>query len=145
MKKNQQLTEQSTLQQEWIRLPGPRGRCPISALSRSALLNLDAMVPGLITRLRKAHSFRGSVLVHVPTLRGYLESMRQEQIQRPVSKAEKITKVVPSLAAAAKHEFYCAECGHTTVLSYQDCWGKIVRCAECAAIVADNRKTPPPQ
>jgi ribosomal protein S27E len=145
MKNKQQLTEPTMKQPEWMRLPGPLERCPISALSRSALLDLGAAVPGLITRLRKAHSLRGSVLVHVPTLRSYLESIRQQQIQQPVPKVKKVTQVVPSLAAAAKHEFKCVECGHTTVLTYQDCWGKIIRCAECSAIVADNRRTPPPQ
>jgi ribosomal protein S27E len=145
MKKQQQLTEQSTPQQEWIRLPGPLERCPISALSRSSLLDLGSTVPGLITRLRKADSVRGSVLVHVPTLRAYLESMRQQQMEHPVPKTRKVVKLLPSLAASALHEFNCVECGHTTVLSYQDCWGKIIRCNECSAIVADNRKSPPPQ
>jgi hypothetical protein len=65
---------------EFGRLPGPRGRCPISGLSRSAVLDLGVTVPGLLTRLRKPGAIRGSVLVHLPTLRDYLRQQREQQI-----------------------------------------------------------------
>lgn len=65
---------------EWGRLPGPRGRCPISGLSRSAVLDLGVTVPGLLVRLRKPGAIRGSVLCHLPTLREYLRQQREQQI-----------------------------------------------------------------
>lgn len=65
---------------EWTRLPGIRGRCPISGLSRSALIDLGVTVPGLLVRLRKPGTIRGAVLLHLPTLRSYLREMRESQI-----------------------------------------------------------------
>ncbi len=65
---------------EFGRLPGPRGRCPISGLSRSAVLDLGVTVPGLLVRLRKPGALRGSVLVHLPTLRDYLRQQRESQM-----------------------------------------------------------------
>jgi hypothetical protein len=65
---------------EWMRLPRPRGRCPISGLSRSAILDLGVTVPGLVVRLRKKGSIRGSVLIHCETLRSHLRQCREQQI-----------------------------------------------------------------
>jgi hypothetical protein len=70
----------SLAEAEWGRLPGPRGRCPISGLSRSAVLDLGVTVPGLCIRLRKKGAIRGAVLVHLPTLRDYLRQCREQQI-----------------------------------------------------------------
>ena len=70
---------------EWGRLPGARGRCPISGLSRSAVLDLGVTVPGLCVRLRKPGAIRGSVLVHLPTLRDYLRQCRESQIGKGVA------------------------------------------------------------
>lgn len=71
---------------EWARLPGIRGRCPISGLSRSAVIDLGVTVPGLLVRLRKPGAIRGAVLVHLPTLREYLRMMRAAQIGEEVTK-----------------------------------------------------------
>jgi len=65
---------------EFGRLPGPRGRCQISGLSRSAVLDLGVTVPGLLIRLRKPGAIRGAVLVHLPTLRDYLRQQREQQM-----------------------------------------------------------------
>ena len=68
---------------EFCRLPNPRrGRCPISGLSRSALIDLGVTVPGLLVRLRKPGAVRGAVLMHLPTLRQYLRDMREAQIKK---------------------------------------------------------------
>lgn len=70
----------SLAEAEFGRLPGPRGRCPISGLSRSAVLDLGVTVPGLLIRLRKPGAIRGAVLVHLPTLRDYLRQQREQQM-----------------------------------------------------------------
>ncbi|MFZ4765332.1 MAG: hypothetical protein ACOYMN_10300 [Roseimicrobium sp.] len=68
---------------EFCRLPNPRrGRCPVSGLSRSALIDLGVTVPGLLVRLRKPGAVRGAVLMHLPTLRGYLRDMREAQLKQ---------------------------------------------------------------
>ncbi len=68
---------------EWARLPNAkRGRCPISGLSRSALIDLGVTVPGLLVRLRKPGAVRGAVLCHVPSLRQYLRDMREAQLKK---------------------------------------------------------------
>ena len=66
---------------EWTRLPRPNGgRCPISGLSRSGLIDLGVHVPGLIVSLRRPGAIRGACLVHLPTLRDYLRSVRESQL-----------------------------------------------------------------
>lgn len=69
---------------EFARLPAVRGRCPISFLSRSAIVDLGVVVPGLLVRLRKPGAIRGAVLVHLPTLRQYLRDMREAQLETRV-------------------------------------------------------------
>lgn len=67
---------------EFMRLPNAkRGRCPISGLSRSALVDLGVTVP-ILVRLRKPGAVRGAVLVHVPTLKQYLRDMREAQLKK---------------------------------------------------------------
>jgi hypothetical protein len=70
---------------EFCRLPPVRGRCAISGLSRSALIDLGVTVPGLLVRLRKPGTIRGAVLVHLPTLRQYLRDMREAQLKQEVN------------------------------------------------------------
>jgi hypothetical protein len=64
---------------EWGRLPRAREKCPVSQLSRSGLIDLANAVPGLLVRCRRPGTIRGSVLVHLPTLRGYLNTLQAEQ------------------------------------------------------------------
>jgi hypothetical protein len=49
-------------------------------LSRSAILDLGVTVPGLVVRLRKPGSIRGSVLIHCESLRSHLRQCREQQI-----------------------------------------------------------------
>ena len=69
---------------EFSRLPAVRGRCHISFLSRSAIVDLGVVVPGLLVRLRKPGAIRGAVLVHLPTLRQYLRDIRKAQLGKEV-------------------------------------------------------------
>jgi hypothetical protein len=64
---------------EWGRLPRARDKCPVSLLSRSGLIDLANAVPGLLVRVRRPGTIRGSVLVHLPTLLGYLSTLQAEQ------------------------------------------------------------------
>ena len=68
-------------QPEWIRLPGPKKKCPYSGLSRSALNTLTtpsaengykAVVRSV--SLRRRHAIRGIRLIHLPSLLSYIES-----------------------------------------------------------------------
>ena len=69
---------------EFGRLPKPGHRCPISAMSRSGLLDLGVMVPGLLIRIRRPGRVRGTVLVHLETLRGHLRALQQQAAGREV-------------------------------------------------------------
>jgi hypothetical protein len=64
---------------EYQRLPklGSGGR--VYGLSRSTLLEIGQRCPGLILTLRQPRAERGINLLHVPTLRNYLESLRKGQ------------------------------------------------------------------
>jgi len=65
-----------------MRLPNAkRGRCPISGLSRSALIDLGVTVPGLLVRLRKPGAVRGAVLVSTETLRNHIRQVREAQMK----------------------------------------------------------------
>jgi hypothetical protein len=64
---------------EWKRLPGARERCPVSGLSRSGLIDLANVVPGLLVRVRRPGCIRGAVLLSLPVLRSYLQGLQIEQ------------------------------------------------------------------
>ncbi len=64
---------------EWGRLPRARDKCPVSQLSRSGLIDLANAVPSLLVRVRRPGTIRGSVLVHLPTLRAHLRGLQIEQ------------------------------------------------------------------
>lgn len=66
----------------WLRLPRPGERCPVSALSRSGLVELvrpcerNGYCPPVAARhLRRKGSQRGVVLIEVASLRAYLDSL----------------------------------------------------------------------
>lgn len=67
---------------EWLRLPRPRHRCPITGLSRSTLCELvvpsranDYMPPVRSVLIKKKHAVRGVRLINLESLRQYLESL----------------------------------------------------------------------
>ena len=64
---------------EWARLPRAREKCAVSNLSRSGIIDLGNVVPGLLVRVRRPGTIRGAVLVHLPTLRAHLRSLRETQ------------------------------------------------------------------
>lgn len=64
---------------EWARLPRARGKCQVSGLSRSGIIDLGNVVPGLLVRVRRPGTIRGAVLVHLPTLRAHLRGLRETQ------------------------------------------------------------------
>lgn len=41
-------------------------------------------------------------------------------------------------------EYKCQRCHRSTRLTREHCWGKVIRCNHCAAIVKDNRAMHPP-
>jgi len=43
-----------------------------------------------------------------------------------------------------RRPYRCPKCKHIMRLTDDDVWGKIIRCTNCAAIVADNIHTQPP-
>lgn len=78
--------EQAPLESaEWGRLPRAREKCPVSLLSRSGLIDLSHAVPGLLVRVRRPGTIRGSVLVHLPTLRAHLRGLQSEQAGKEVA------------------------------------------------------------
>lgn len=70
---------------EWGRLPRAREKCPVSLLSRSGLIDLSHAVPGLLVRVRRPGTIRGSVLVHLPTLRAHLRGLQTVQSGKEVA------------------------------------------------------------
>jgi hypothetical protein len=69
------LVERSFKEAEFIRLPAPGERCPLSSLSRSTLVELGEA--GLIDlkRIRKPGAVRGIVLINRRSLLAYLHSL----------------------------------------------------------------------
>lgn len=66
---------------EFGRLPRAGERCPVTGLSRSGLIDLSEAVKGMLVRIKRPGTTRGSVLVHYPTLNAYLENLRQIQMR----------------------------------------------------------------
>jgi hypothetical protein len=64
---------------EFIRLVKAGDRCPISSLSRSGVIDLGRVVPGLLVRVRRPGTVRGAVLVSLPVLRAHLRGLQSEQ------------------------------------------------------------------
>jgi hypothetical protein len=59
---------------EFFRPCPPRGRCPWTGLSRTALI-AAAGECGALVRLRQKHKLRGALLIHRETLTNYLRSL----------------------------------------------------------------------
>ena len=69
---------------EFIRLPPPRGRCKFCGLSRSTLVEYLPYIRH--ARLRKEGSTRAIILIHLQSLREFLESRMSTPKLAPVNK-----------------------------------------------------------
>jgi hypothetical protein len=73
---------QQFLTEEWVRLPKPFER--LEGLSRTTLLELHAQGDVKIAAIRKAWSQKAIRLVHLPSLKAYLETCVEEPRDRPL-------------------------------------------------------------
>jgi hypothetical protein len=60
---------------EWIRLPAPGFRCPLTGLSRTTLVELGNNGKIVMKRIRKPHATRGVVILNKESLLSYLDSL----------------------------------------------------------------------
>jgi hypothetical protein len=67
---------QHLLTEEWVRLPKPQER--LEGLSRTTILELHAQGDVKIAAIRKAGSQKAIRLVHIPSLKAYLETCVEE-------------------------------------------------------------------
>ena len=74
----QALVEASLADAEWIRPPAPRGRCRLSGLSRSKLIELGESGAFKLIRLRKRDAVRGVILIEKKSLLEFLRSIPAE-------------------------------------------------------------------
>jgi hypothetical protein len=70
------LVESTLADAEWLRLPPPRGRCRLTGLSRTTLIELGERGLIKLIRLRKRDATRGVVLISKKSLLSYLLSIR---------------------------------------------------------------------
>jgi hypothetical protein len=71
----QTLIEASLADAEWLRLPPPRGRCRLTGLSRTTLIELGERGLIRLIRLRKRDAVRGIVLIQKKSLLNYLRTI----------------------------------------------------------------------
>lgn len=71
---------------EWIRLPPPRGRCRLSGLSRTSLLQLGASGKIILKRLRRPGATKGIVIIQKQSLLDFLASLPVESELAGVAK-----------------------------------------------------------
>jgi hypothetical protein len=64
---------------EWVKLPAPRERCPISGASRSWLLDMERHGRIKIARVRQPGRMRGACFVFVPSLLALLRGELEKQ------------------------------------------------------------------
>jgi hypothetical protein len=72
------LIASSLADAEWLRPPAPRGRCRLTGLSRSTLIQLGERGLIKLIRLRKPGARKGVVLIQKESLLAYLRSVRPE-------------------------------------------------------------------
>jgi hypothetical protein len=72
------LIASSLADAEWMRPPPPRGRCRLTGLSRSTLIQLGERGLIKLIRLRKPGARKGVVLISKESLLSYLRSVRPE-------------------------------------------------------------------
>ena len=63
---------------EWIRLPHPGGRCPLTGLARTTLLELGDRGSIVIKRIRRPGATRGVVIVNKKSLLDFLDRLETE-------------------------------------------------------------------
>jgi hypothetical protein len=73
------FVESSLHDAEFLRLPAPRGRCRLSGLSRSSLVELAQRGAIEMIRIRKPGSTRGICLIKKSSLLNYLNSLPAER------------------------------------------------------------------
>jgi len=67
--------ESSLRDAEWLRLPLPGARCPLTGLSRTTLVELGESGKIVVKRIRKPGATRGIVIVNKDSLLTYLNSL----------------------------------------------------------------------
>ncbi len=88
------FAEASVRDAEWLRLPLPGDRCPLTGLSRTTLLELGDR--GLITlkRVRKPGAARGIVIINKQSLLNYLDRLEPEHA--PTAPSSNTHELVPA-------------------------------------------------
>jgi hypothetical protein len=77
--KFQRVFVESTLSDaEWLRLPLPSDRCPLTGLSRTTLIELGDRGEIVMKRIRKPGATRGIVILHKQSLLDYLYRLPPE-------------------------------------------------------------------
>src|SRR5437762_9396255 len=67
---------ESTLRDaEWLRLPLPGARCPLTGLSRTTLIELGDRGEIVMKRVRKPGATRGIVIINKQSLLAYLDRL----------------------------------------------------------------------
>ncbi|CAN5482502.1 hypothetical protein BH20VER3_BH20VER3_19060 [soil metagenome] len=74
----QALIESTLADAEWLRLPPPRGRCRLSGLSRTSLIELGERGAIKLIRVRRPGAMRGVVLVQKSSLTDFLNGLTPE-------------------------------------------------------------------
>src|SRR5262245_21643086 len=72
------LVESSLADAEFLRLPPPRGRCRISGMSRTALIEAGERGLFKLIRIRKPGATRGIILLEKSSLLAWLRSLTPE-------------------------------------------------------------------
>jgi hypothetical protein len=71
------FNEASLREAEWLRLPLPGDRCPLTGLSRTSIIELGERAAIKLIRVRKPGALRGIVLVHKGSLLSFLEHLAE--------------------------------------------------------------------
>ena len=67
--------ESSLRDAEWLRLPLPGARCPLTGLSRTTLIELGDRGEIVLKRIRKPGATRGIVIINKQSLLAYLDRL----------------------------------------------------------------------
>ena len=75
-----------TSEAEFVSIPRPGKRCPISGLSRSTLYQLEKLGQIRMISLRRQGNLRGKRLISVESLRNYLRTLDARQNPLPAAR-----------------------------------------------------------